>query len=258
MLIRNGLNRWRKLSDSGNGLMVFTMVAYVLLSACSPIYYVPNQAHIPSLGKAGEAKFSASFAAPILMDVNHVYGAQLSWSPINHIGIAADGFVAGSGSSVSDDYTGNGKGGTVSLGFYAMANSSWGIECYAGAGSGNVQLNHYSSKYFQSNIQRYYVQPAIFFRSWHFDFGLAFRLSNVQYTNRKYYQSPDYSDVLYDNNYLFYEPSAYVALGGNIVKARFQITPSFKIDQHKDFNREKVILGFGVDFMINRKSNQLK
>jgi hypothetical protein len=65
-----------------------------------------------------------------------------------------------------------------------------------------------------------------------------------------FYRQADPDDMLYGKSYLFYEPSIYLSVGGNLVKAKFQMTPSFKIDNERDFNRQKLILSFGVDFLI--------
>ncbi len=242
-----------------DSIYFFVVIAVTfLISGCSPKYYVPPQPNIPALANGGEGKFGTSFSLPQFGVGGMAFDAQMSYSPIKHLGLTADGMYF-SGGNKTNDYSGKGIVGNVGLGYYGMAGERWGADVYAGIGKGSIRMNQDSLKFFSSELMRYYIQPGVFYRTRRFDFGLVFRLSRLLYEDMKYYSQADNDDMLYGEKFLFYEPSLYLALGGNLVKAKFQITPSFKIDNELEFNRQKLVLSFGIDFLIGRnRADKLK
>ena len=230
-------------------LILWAITLVLLESGCSPKYYVPPQHNIPMLANGGEGKVGTSFSLPQFGVGGLSFDAQLSYSPIKHLGITADGMYFSGGNS-TNDYSGNGIVGNVGLGYYAMASEKWGVDIYTGIGKGSIKMNQDSLKFFSSDLTRYYIQPGVFYKNKRFNFGMVFRISYVQYDDMMFYRQADPDDMLYGKSYLFYEPSIYLSVGGNLVKAKFQMTPSFKIDNERDFNRQKLILSFGVDFLI--------
>ncbi|HOZ82352.1 MAG TPA: hypothetical protein PLU85_08480 [Bacteroidia bacterium] len=235
-----------------NFFIVIILIAF-FSTGCSPIYYVPSQVNMPSLTKGGDAKFSASFALPQFNGVAQSFDGQLSYSPVKHLGVTVDG-LAVVGTGKDKDYSGSGKSFGFALGYYNMIDENLGVEFYAGYGGGDVKLNRDSLKFFSADVRRFYIQPGIYRSTKRFNFGIAFRFSNVQYSNLVFYQIPEIGDKIVEDNYFFYEPSFYCSLGGNLVKVKFQLTPSFNIDNKLDFNRQKLAIGLGVDFLINRKN----
>ncbi len=241
--------------------LLLSFCILLALQSCSPVYYVPNQPNMPMFRKGSEGKASFNIASPLVGEVNNAFEGQISASVINHFGITTNGFIASgkNNDSYDDSYKGQGHLWEFGLGYFNLVDNKWGVDVFAGAGKGAVTIFENDISFFKADISKWYIQPSFYFSSKHFEAGLAFRISNINYNNvrpgKTYYDS---SNKLTTNRALFYEPSIFCGFGGPLVKGHVQFTPSFLISNEMDFNREKVMLSVGIDFIINRNYESTK
>lgn len=240
-----------------NPFYILIFFALVLCQGCSPVYYVPNQPNMPMFRKGGEGKASFNIASPFVGEIDNAFEGQLSASIINHLGVTANGFITSGNNNSSDNdvYKGQGRMWEAGIGYFNLVDDKWGFDVSAGAGKCTMNIFKDNKMYFEADINRWYLQPSFYYSGKHMEAGIAFRVCGVNYVNTRlgteYPNNID--DALTTNSPLFYEPSVYFAFGGPLIKGHIQCTPSFYVGNARDFNREKLMISMGVDFIINRK-----
>lgn len=161
---------------------IFYPLLIVLLSgitACQQRMYFPDRANTPGLREGLEGKLTLAFKPHAANSIDSVqqgnmlsFGADLAFSPVNHLGIIAsyrsinhrviredqdDRYVFGG------DFTGHRwEGG---LGYFNTFGRLGKVEVYAGYGRGIIRRysNNSPERDYTSRYNRYFIQPAVGF-----------------------------------------------------------------------------------------------
>lgn len=210
-------------------LMVFLLL---LLSSCSPTYYVPNTSNVPLLSEKGETKISAMFGSVL----DHDYELQIAHSPVDNIGLIGN-FYYGSETS-----TGKGDGQFVELGagyYTTLSERDYLLfETYALLGAGRV-VNSFSSSdkigELRANAARIGIQPAIGLKIKWVEIALSGRVAFLNFFNvtgdlRNSNDDSSYVERLRRNNqHILIEPGLTLRAGLKNVKLQGQYLLSYPI-----------------------------
>ena len=169
-----------------------------------PLLTNKNQGHIIiSNGTADETKNT---------------NVQLSFSPINHLGLMAN-YTTYSADTNTTAYLGEGAMGY----YYSYGNKAKLVaDIYAGYGTGKMHAD------INASVKRFFIQPGVGLRTKHFDMAFNVRLSNVSYYNvdpnghtYDYLVSQNIADID-KRSYAFLEPCFTLRGGFSMIKFQIQ------------------------------------
>ncbi|MCO5238542.1 MAG: hypothetical protein M9904_00675 [Chitinophagaceae bacterium] len=234
-------------------------------SSCNRYYYKPNAVNTPLFTDAGQAHLniagslgnggSLAYNDYDYTGTRYVFDAQVSVSPLRHLGIIANYSTYGYTPDNPDIASGNvdGKANLLEFGaggYYAKGRKFKLVtDCYAGYGFGRIKSD------VDMNINRFFLQPGIGVRSPAFDAAFNLRLVSVRYKNlNDKGRGDDYllQRHLINNNgqridntsYAFAEPSFTVRTGYKFIKAQLQMVVAHEIISTRwDYNPYRYTVG---------------
>lgn len=226
----------------------FPIILFLLavMTSCSP-EYIPNMVNSPVFSNKGE------FQATVATGTSNFDG-QAGYAITDNIAIIANGSFADQTNDTTDEFHKHliFEGG---LGYYRKISSSARIEAFGGYGTGKIQTlednDVFGLDVVDVNYNRIFLQPGIGAVTDFFDGSFATRISMVQ-------MKPENSQTLKSSWNTFIEPVVTTKMGYKYVKFVFQIGYSFPLDGDKvDYDHQRLILNFGLNFNIGRKYNDL-
>lgn len=232
-------------------LMVFSLLYFMITTACSPKYYTPNTQNVPLISEKGEVDLSLAGNGN-QVEFQGAYGFSDNIA-----------FKANVGLFVPPDLE-NGNGGSgrfleLGAGYYKKIGDKIVFESYGLLGFGNFE-NHFPTavngvmgrgKDISANIFRLGLQPNIGYKSDHFTIAASSRIVSLNYTgiegdlsvdgvNQDTYLSENKSNLLI-------EPALTIKGGLERVKAQIQMGYSANLT-NSDFRQDKVFLTAGLNF----------
>lgn len=244
------------------------LLAICSLSSCYHVYYSPNTPNAPLLSKKGETRINALYTTGESSDFN---GGELQFAHAlsNHFGLLINGFVAGKTEEVSDYFTNNshtekGNGSYIELGGGAFksfdARKKWIGEIYAGAGFGSVKNEYGSGDQSKVNCTKFFVQPAIGYKSKNFEAVIIPKISlvnlRVKEANINSQENAaikdDLSVISQQKSFVAFEPALVLRGGAENVKIQLALSASrFKSDSYASDLTENSIASIGISININ-------
>jgi hypothetical protein len=138
------------------------------LNGCKPLY-LPNPANVPMLAEKGEANVQLTLGTSVL-------DAGVAYSPINHLGIAAN--ISGSAGTINHHILFEGAAG-----YYARTSKNVIVDVYGGFGAGDTHAEETSlgsTTEASARFWRVYLQPSVGFRAKVFEANFAMRTCFVR------------------------------------------------------------------------------
>ncbi|MFL5763203.1 MAG: hypothetical protein ACJ77K_04615 [Bacteroidia bacterium] len=204
--------------------LILFAAAATSLASCSTTLYVPNTVNAPLLKEKGEVK--------IVVNSTEIQGAV---AVTNHIGVMANGYYR---DYKNGDYEHSGGLGEVGIGlFRSMAEDPFILECFAGAGLGNVNKSEVlmegsssRTRSFEAHGERFFLQPEVGYSGKVFDIALSPRFTLLKYNsfNSNNYTAAELAEDYLENGYLtnrmfaFSEPAVTVRMGWKWIKLQGQ------------------------------------
>lgn len=212
------------------------------LSSCRTVY-APNALNVPLLQEKGEVKATIA--------TNNI---QLATAVTEHVGLMANGYL---NTYKSDDKTfkNNGKGAEIGIGYFGHTDQRITYEAYAGAGLYNVKMKENTTKTFDADAVKYFIQPAIGWISPYFEVAVSPRISVVKYAAPDIAgytaeeQSANYFNIVDQKAHAFFEPALILRGGYKFVKIQAQVGHSLKLSKN-NINYDSGVGSLGLIFDI--------
>ncbi len=240
-------------------LLIATLVA-----SCNHIYYAPNTANIPILSGKGEVKINGLYSSGWDSEFQGSE-LQLACAASDHAGIMINGFTGGRSEMVYDaeimsdfgpsqgSQREEGSGSYLEFAggyFHGLRNKNFVIEIYGGYGLGRVNNDYGPSQSTQTYISKFFVQPAIGYKTKRVEFAFAWRVGVMNWRFKESYQYSQYLPQVFSYKvkglYLM-EPSFTVRGGFKNIKLQFSLTHSGVLNtNYFDNEIERMNLGMGV------------
>jgi len=247
----------------------------VILSAitsCQQRMYFPDRANTPGLREGLEGKLTLAVKPHAAYDIDSSqrgnalsFGADLAFSPINHLGIIAS-YRSINHRVIREDYD---KGYDVyggdfsghrwegGLGYFTTFGRLGKAEVYAGYGRGIIRRysNNSPEKDYTSRYNRYFIQPAAGFGNQKVSVTGGFRLAYQRFYDFES-RDPDlrYNMMRNDRNDIereaigFIEPFINAELGWKYIKYNMQVGCSGQILGGNISGVLPIYLSFGIVF----------
>lgn len=241
--------------------MIFLALGLLLLceAECQTYNYAPNAIHIPNLTQSGDATLGIGWGRGNAFQSLELQGV---YSPIPHLAVMANYFGAREKEvqkrmEVGTDF----YLWEVAAGAYEkMAKGSASL--FVGFGEGNL-FNYYGSENTASfKLRRLFLQPGLSYRSSHFQAGLAFRLTHLNFANGLVAYTIDQSDLQAIRKIEEKSPLFLPELGVNAglhlkpFTIGMSINSIFPDTDNWDFIRLNAVLSLMVDFNVKRKEKK--
>lgn len=229
--------------------MRYLIIPILFCYSCASVY-VPNSRNMPAIDKAGEVTVSAKGGST-------GFEGQLAFSPINRLGIMANGLYKNSATSEDDEDYQKHEFLEFGAGYYEPI-SHWGVfELYGGYGKGKgAAQDEYiffttNTDYAEGKYERYFVQPGFALKKEHIEAGFCFRVSRVSFYE---FEDNNVQDVKISNTLL--EPAAVFRVGGENIKMDSQIGINLPMYETEfEFPVFTISVGVMVRLDFNKKSN---
>ena len=213
------------------------------LTSCYHAYYAPNTTHAALLSRKGETKVNAMYSAGA--DTEFEGGELQVAHALTRNSALMLNFMAVGRSDNTGSQTESGKGSYVELaygGFKALDNRSkqWIGEVYGGIGRGGARNEYSAVDRSKVGITKFFLQPAIGFKSRHFEAALAPRLALVNWKVKESVLSPDnavagdLAIIRANPTFFSFEPGILLRAGSENIK--FQAGLSFSMNQYNSGN----------------------
>jgi hypothetical protein len=237
-------------------LLVVTTGLIAAVSACSPVYYVPNSHNVPILQSRGDGSIAAR-ASTLGVEVQGAYAIS------DHIGLMVNG--AG-GHQVNESQQNPGSGDQVFLeagvvNFHSFGRFVW--ENYALLGVGHVKNDLEwtvrdspgTTGKIEADFVRFGVQPSLAWRSRHFDAIASLRLSGLKHSNVSgnlvfdHTNQVSYLDSI--GNQFLLEPALTIRAGRDPLKLSLQMGTSRNLT-HENFHQVDNVASLAVVYTKRR------
>ncbi|MBC7773907.1 MAG: hypothetical protein H7246_00605 [Phycisphaerae bacterium] len=221
--------------------------------------YALNSLNIPCLTQKGDASLGIGWSRGIAFQALELRGA---YSPMPHLAIMANYFGAREKSvrqkleNGTDFYLWEAAVGA----YEKMPRGSASL--FAGFGSGSLFSNYGLDRTAAFDIQRFFLQPGLSYRSNHFQAGLALRLSRLFYSHGVISYAIEPADIQYIQNVEKNSPIFLPELGMQAgirlkpVTINLSISSIFPSTSDWNFIRLNSSLSVMVDFGVGRKAKQ--
>ena len=241
---------------------LLTGMIALLCSSCYHVYYSPNTPNAPMLSQKGEVKLNGAIG----FGANSEYTSgelQLAYAPAKNFGLLLNGFTAAK-SEETDDALEKGKGSYAELapGFFTpiSSNAKWRAELFAGLGTGSVSNNYGGSSSSKVGITKAFLQPAIGFKSKHFEAAFVPKISFVHWKvqedrineARDSYDKQDLNRIRENPRFTTFEPSLILRAGGENIKGQFGLTLS-NLNQFYFESIENGLISVGISIGLGGK-----
>jgi hypothetical protein len=218
----------------------FLLLVITTATSCYHAYYSPNTANAPFLSEKGEARINTLYASGSNSDFQGGE-IQAAVAVSKNIGVMINGMFVGRTEDVSDVYgrsshEESGKGSYVEFGGGAFKNfdekKKWIGEIYAGFGTGNVNNSYQNNRMSKVGISKFFLQPAVGYKSRYFEFAIVPKVSFVNWKVKKdeilnsdqssynYSDEMDLSHIRQKPNFVCFEPSLILRAGAESFKVQ--------------------------------------
>jgi hypothetical protein len=230
---------------------VFSGLALIMLviSSCSPKYYVPNTHNVPLLEEKGQINLAVH-------GNGNQFEIQGAAALSSNIGLMLNG---GFFFPAEDDNGNGGSGrlGEVGLGYYTKIGEYVVFETYGLLGFGSVENNFPSTLpnnpsttgIINANIFRAGIQPNIGYTSKYFSAAVSARFVSLNYSNIEgslIFDGVDQFTYLENHKSSFLvEPALTVRAGIENIKLQAQLSGSWNLS-HNNFPQENALLSLGL------------
>ena len=237
------------------------------LMSCYHVYYAPNTPTAPLFSEKDEMRVNALYATGNESEYNGGE-LQVAYAVTGNWGVLFNGFAVGRSELVDGVNTQSGKGTYAEFGagyFIQMdQKGQWIFETYGGFGGGNVKNEYSYGDRSRVGITKFYLQPAIGYKSKHFEFAF---ITRVAYVNWKVKQQMVGSNV--ENQWVLddmvrirskpgnfsFEPALILRAGGKSVKAHAGLT--FRRGNYlADDLTEHLNASLGLSFSFSTRKNK--
>ncbi|MCC7465014.1 MAG: hypothetical protein IT261_02030 [Saprospiraceae bacterium] len=237
------------------GLAFFLLVGGMPLSSQN-FNYAPNTLNIPMIRKRGDLVLGVGWGhATSSLEVQSVY------SPFKRVMIAANYFGARKGDVRRQQKEGTDYYlGELGIGVYE-SNKHTTISLMAGLGAGRIFSNYSLNNSAELNLQRWFVQPGIAYRSEFFQAAAGLRFSRLNYSQGNISFSINPNDLAYIRNIEAKNPIVVPELGvqAGIIYERMYLglaISSIVLNTSLwDFSRLNAALVLNTTFHIRRKGD---
>ncbi|MDD3322784.1 MAG: hypothetical protein PHS59_15205 [Paludibacter sp.] len=231
---------------------IFTIT--LLLSACSPTYYLPTKQNVILFEEKGDAFITGNLATDGLMGVEGGYSFSDNiglYSSFNKFDIS----IYGNTNRFIKDFCWDNE-----LVLYKRYKSGIYTGLNAGVGFGEFNVNN---PYFDLGYNRQFIQPSfgmkIFNRIEHVDLAISYRLTSLNYNALFFQNRTDYdinmaktyfnlTDILNGKSFYFFEPALTLGFTYDFFKIRFQYARAFKFGEEMYFyQRESISSSLSLD-----------
>lgn len=206
------------------------LIASVLFTSCSHVYYVQHTHNVPLFNESKEARISGNWNEGYESSSVEIQGA---YAVTDHIGIALNAMTSWGGSVEGHNY-GRGKYIDAAVGYYQPVLKKIVLETYAGVGNG-YQKHAYSDYYDYQNgwarlsYNKIYLQPSVGISLAHcFDAAVSARLALVNFYNVSYYTEDQFHrddlNYLENNAHIMFEPAFTLRGGWKYFKIQTQLS----------------------------------
>lgn len=235
-------------------------------TSCHHVYYAPNTANMPLLSHKGETRINGLYSTGWNSEFNGGE-LQLAYAATDHMGVMINGFTGGKSEMVSDielmsDF-GPSPGGQMEKGhgsylefaggyFNSLRNKNFIVEIYGGYGFGRVHNEYGPSQLTQTNISKFFIQPAIGYKTKRIEFAFTERFGVMGWKFRDSYlyaQTPDLYRFKIAPLYVL-EPGFIVRAGFPNIKLQLSMTRSGVLNTSY-YNDEIERMNFGIGASIN-------
>ena len=160
-------------------LLLFSFALALPFGAfCQTYNYAINSLNIPCIDQKGDLLLGLSWSRGASFRALEV---QAVYSPMPHLAVMANYFGAPEKSVRKQEVYGtNFHLWEAGVGIYEKLPKG-AASLFAGFGSGNLFSHYGLGRTADFNIQRWFLQPGLSYRSHHFQAGLALRLSHLSY-----------------------------------------------------------------------------
>ena len=230
-----------------NKVKLVGILCGLLLSGCSPIFYMPTMHHVPLLAAKGEmaASVSSSSYTGNSSTTGGITNAAAAYAITDNIALTA----AGTWSNVSDNHAFLAEGGA---GYFTpvLKNNHIIAEVYGLVGTGKVFVVP------EPQLMRAYIQPAIGFRHRFFEYAFSSRLTFLHASLPSEFRNINTGPVYYNfgvhhGSYTFFEPAATLRLGYKGIKAQLQTAWVFQLNNHKrQISHDNLSINLGLAFAL--------
>lgn len=251
---------------------LFSLLIMITATSCYHVYYAPNTANAPLLSEKGEVRVNGLYSSGSNSEFE---GGELQVAAAvsNNIGVMMNGMTAGNTDEVSDYYGGNvhkesGKGSYIEFagGLFKSFDEKkkWIGEVYGGVGFGSVHNTYDKNEASRVGISKFFLQPAVGYKTSYFEFSIVPRISLINWKVRKDDLSPAdpnsadgsaQSDLLKirDRPSLFnFEPAFLLRAGAKNVK--LQAGLSFSNSKNDYYPVETLNASLGVSVNLKGKT----
>ncbi len=241
--------------------MLFVLA--ILVCSCTHVYYSPNSSNVPLFKEKGESRINGyySLGATITDDIK---GAEIqaAYAVSNHFGVIFNtAFMGASDGSDNQKDAGNGSLIEAGAGYYKPLQGNYIFETYTGLGFGSVKNEYSTGGSSKVSFDKFFLQPSIGYSGKIFDIGLASKFSLVKMMiNHSTFMDESDPFKTYDMEYIkanpfsvLWEPSLFVRIGFETVKAQFQFTPSYNLN-NKMLAQNVAVLSCGLSISLKPKT----
>ncbi len=223
----------------------------ILISSCSPKYYVPTTQNVPIIKAKGQTNLTAA-------GNSNQAEFQAAYGISNSVALQANGGFL----FPQDENNGNGGSGNfieLGAGYYKNLSPDFLFDIYGLAGIGRME-NHFPTTVTEypgttgkisASLFRFGIQPSISYHSKYFSVSGSARLMSLSYANIDgsfMFQSEDQVAYLNSNtSHLLLEPALTIRGGLEKVKLQIQLLGSANLS-NSSFKQEKSLLTAGLNF----------
>jgi hypothetical protein len=220
------------------------------LAGCSHSYYAPNAQQVPLFTEKHQVQITGYAGGGDIIKSNDLHVAA---SLTDHFAITGSGNWISSTNDVNSSNQMYGRYGEFALGYFQKIDRLGVFEIYGGTGSSFQHHDYDSAQTSDLRYTKYFIQPVIGLKKAHFEGGISFRISYVNFTdiiNSSY----THDGMPIKTGYTFFEPAVTIRTGFSFVKfqAQWQIVSSLASNR-TTFAYSGDMVNVGVQFVINAK-----
>lgn len=229
------------------------MLCILIMSACSPNYYIPNTQNVPAIGAKGETRINIAGN-----------GNQLELQ--GAVGVSNQLAIQLNGGYVFPNNEDNGNGGSgklleAGIGYYNNLNERLVFDIYALGGIGRME-NHFpgtvannpgTTGKISASLTRWGLQPGLTFHTRYFSVSGSARVVGLYFSNidgSLVFDNEDQAAYLKDHRSAFLlEPALTLRGGLEKIKLQLQVMKSLNLSDSQ-FRQDDSLLSLGLHFRL--------
>jgi hypothetical protein len=238
-------------------------VAAFLITSCHHVYYAPNTVAVPLLAEKHDVRINGLYSTG---GESEFSGAELqfAYAPSKHFGVMFNAMAVGQKENTGDYLeSGNGRYGEFAAGYFNRFELKWIFETYAGFGGGKVNNEYGMGDHSTIGMTKFFIQPAIAFKSRYFEMAFAPRFGIVNWKEKessvKYFENDyahyDLMAIRAKPSFFTFEPAIILRGGGEHVKIQFGLSFSNPGQLVYTDLTESMTMGLGLSVHFNTRKN---